>query len=112
MTFVQVISVDDEVVVCGYSAGYENVYVYGGTVVYGTGYWWPTWYWSSWYWSSWYWYHPPSWGWAHWYNPATGRYVAARGWVGPGGAGYAYRWTNPDTGWQGAGYRAASPYAR
>ncbi|MCP4833745.1 MAG: hypothetical protein GY895_03180 [Phycisphaera sp.] len=112
VTFVQVLLVDDDVVVCGYGAGYENVYVDGGTVVYGTGFWWPTWYWSSGYWSSWYWHHPPCWGWAHWYDPVSGRYVAARGWVGPGGSAAAYGWRNPSTGWRGAGYQASSPYAQ
>ncbi|MFM1832152.1 MAG: hypothetical protein RLZZ461_468 [Planctomycetota bacterium] len=112
VTFVRIIGEDETVVIVGCTSGYENVYVDdGGCVVYGTGYWWPSWYWSSWYWTPWYWYHPPCWGWAHWYDPATGRYVAARGWVGPKSAGAAYRWANPDTGWRGAGYVAASPYA-
>lgn len=112
VTFVQVLLVEDEVVVCGYSAGYENVYVSGGTVVYGTGYWWPRSYWSSWYWSRWYWNRPPCWGWGQWYDPGSGRYVAARRWVGPYGAGTDYRWDNPRTGWQGAGFQARSPYAQ
>ena len=112
VTFVQVLLAEDDVVVCGYSAGYENVYVSGGTVVYGTGYWWPRSYWSSWYWSRWYWTHPPCWGWGQWYDPRSGRYVAARRWVGPYGAGTDYRWDNPRTGWQGAGFQARSPYAQ
>ena len=112
VTFVQVLLAEDDVVVCGYDAGYENVYVSGGTVVYGTGYWWPRSYWSSWYWSRWYWTHPPSWGWGQWYDPRSGRYVSARRWVGPYGAGTDYRWDNPRTGWEGAGFQARSPYAQ
>ncbi|MHC5052189.1 MAG: hypothetical protein ACYTGK_16460 [Planctomycetota bacterium] len=39
VTFVYVYSSDDEEVYCGYLPGYWGGYIYGGVIVYGTGYW-------------------------------------------------------------------------
>jgi hypothetical protein len=55
-----------EVVYVGYTPGYTSSYVYYGTVVYGTGYWYRPWY------GHYYYPRPVTWGFhAHW-NPVTG----------------------------------------
>jgi len=67
-----------EVVYVGYTPGYTNSYVYYGTVVYGTGYWYRPWY------HTYYYPRPVTWGFhAHW-NPMTGwgfSYGVSFGWL-------------------------------
>ena len=55
-----------EVVYVGYLPGYTSSYVYGGTVVYGTGYYYRPWY------GSYYYPRPVTWGFGVHYNPWTG----------------------------------------
>jgi hypothetical protein len=43
-TFVKVYDYDDDEVDVGYTSGYNSSYVYGGTVYFGTGYWYRRWY--------------------------------------------------------------------
>lgn len=108
ITFVRVYSYTPTTVVVGYTAGYVGTYVWGGTVVFGTGY-----------------YYPPflltapvpgyfpyfrTYSVATWYNPATGAYGRGAAVVGPyggAGAGWAY---NPETGAYARGARAYGPY--
>ena len=108
ITFVRVYSFTPTTVVVGYTAGYLGTYVWGGTVVFGTGY-----YYRS--------YYVPgpvpvyfpsfrSYSVATWYNPATGAYGRGAAVVGPyggAGAGWAY---DPATGAYAHGARAYGPY--
>jgi hypothetical protein len=90
-----------EVVYVGYTPGYTCSYVYYGTVVYGTGYWYHPWY------HHYYYPRPVTWGFhAHW-NPVTGwgfSFGVSFGWLhigvgrpwyggwwGPGGYRHGYR---------------------
>ena len=90
-----------EVVYIGYTPGYTSSYVYYGTVVYGTGYWYRPWY------HHYYYPRPVTWGFrAHW-NPYTGWGFSFGmsvgwlhigigrpwygGWWGPGGYRHGYR---------------------
>ena len=66
VTFVRVYSYTPEVVYVGYTQGYTNVYVYHGTIVYGTGYWYPGWY------GRYYYPRPSTWGFHVRYNPHRG----------------------------------------
>ena len=66
VTFVRVYSYTPEVVYVGYTQGYTNVYVYHGTIVYGTGYWYPGWY------GRYYYPRPTTWGYHVRYNPRWG----------------------------------------
>lgn len=108
ITFVRVYSYTPSAVVVGYTAGYLGTYVWGGTVVFGTGF-----------------YYPPyfipgpvpiyypyfrTYSAVTWYNPATGAYGRGAAVVGPyggAGAGWAY---NPHTGTYARGARAYGPY--
>jgi hypothetical protein len=88
-----------EVVYVGYLPGYTYSYVYGGVVVYGTGYWYRPWY------GTYYYPRPVTWGFdVHW-NPYTGwgfsfgirvgwigwGFHPYRGWWGPRGYRHGYR---------------------
>ena len=66
VTFVKIYKVEPEVIYVGYTPGYTHTYIYGSTIVYGTGYWWPGW--------SGYWYYPrpATWGYHVRWNPYTG----------------------------------------
>jgi len=66
VTFVRVYSYTPEVVYVGYTQGYTNVYVYHGTIVYGTGYWYRGWY------GHYYYPRPSTWGFHVRYNPYWG----------------------------------------
>ncbi|MEH6651122.1 MAG: hypothetical protein V7707_13940 [Motiliproteus sp.] len=66
VTFVRIYSYTPEVVYTGYTQGYTNVYVYQGTIVYGTGYWYPGWY------GRYYYPRPSTWGYHVRYNPRWG----------------------------------------
>ena len=70
-----------EVVYVGYTPGYTYSYVYGGVVVYGTGFVYPYWYYSVYY------PRPVTWGYGVHYNPWTGWGFSVSfrfGWVGWG----------------------------
>ncbi len=93
--YVYVYSYTPEVVYVGYTPGYVGCYVYGGTVVYGTGYVYHGWYHRHYY------PRPATWGFAVRYNPHTGNWgfrvgyrsggswfvggARRRGWWGAGG---------------------------
>jgi hypothetical protein len=64
--YVEIYDVRPDVVVVGYTPGYLNSYIYGPTVVYGTG-----WYYRPW-WGSYYYPRPCTWGFGMNYNPWTG----------------------------------------
>jgi hypothetical protein len=81
-----------DVVYVGYTPGYVGCYVYGGTVIYGTGYAYPAWH------GRYYYPRPVTWGFHVHYNPYTG------GWAVGGGRGTPYSrvgvaWGSP--GWWG-----------
>jgi hypothetical protein len=86
--YVYVYDYTPEVVYVGYTPGYVGTYVYGGTIVYGTGYYYRPWYGSVYY------VRPATWGVAVRYNPYTGGwgvrvgYGGPVGWVGVGGVGW------------------------
>ena len=71
VTYVRVYSYTPEVVYVGYTAGYTNCYVYGGTVVYGTGYHYTVWVGTVYY------PRPVTYGWGYRYYPLSG------GWFSP-----------------------------
>jgi len=108
----------------GYYPGYMHSYVYGGTIVYGTGYYYSPWYGSVYYphhatWGGHVRYNPWS-GWAFGFSYNTGPFTFAIGWGGhPGyggywgpvgyrgyGAGYHRGWHQGYRAGAGAGYRA------
>jgi len=88
-----------EVVYVGYYPGYTYSYVYGGVVVYGTGYYYNPWY------RHYYYPRPVTWGFGVHWNPRTGwgfsfgfsygwvgwRFHPYRGWWGPRGYRHGYR---------------------
>ena len=108
ITFVRVYSYTPATVVVGYTAGYLGTFVWGGAVVFGTGFYYPP-------------YFVPgpvpiyypyfrTYSAVTWYNPATGAYGRGAAVVGPyggAGAGWAY---NPSTGTYARGARAYGPY--
>ncbi len=125
VTFVRVYGSTPEVVYVGYTPGYTHTYVYGTTVVYGTGYYWPGWYGRYYYprpctWG----FHvrySPRWGWSFGFSYCRGpfRFTIGGGpwyrggWWGPGryrgyrrGYRHGYR-----RGYQ-AGYRAGQHHAQ
>lgn len=131
--YVYVYDSTPEVVYVGYTPGYTYSYVYGGTIVYGTGWWYRPWY------GVYYYPRPVTWGWHVRWNPwygwgfgfsySTGPFTFhvgyggwyRGGWWGPVGyRGYHYGYSR---GWQagyragvrtgyGAGYRTAQANAR
>ena len=64
--YVYVFDSTPEVVYVGYTPGYTSTYIYGGTVVYGTGYYYQPWY------GAYYYPRPATWGFHLRYNPWTG----------------------------------------
>jgi len=85
--YVYVYDTTPEVVYVGYTPGYVGSYVYGPTVVYGTGYYYAPWYGTAYY------PHPVTWGFSMHYNPWTGwgmGLTVSNGWltIGIGGGGY------------------------
>lgn len=118
VTYVQVYDSTPDVVYVGYTPGYTGSYVYGGTVVYGTGYYYPYWYGTTYY------ARPATWGFHVRWNPWTGwtfgfsysngpftfhiGFGRWGGWWGPRGY-YPYR-RGYRRGWRAgyvAGYRSA-----
>ncbi|HTO92910.1 MAG TPA: hypothetical protein VMM80_01020 [Bacteroidota bacterium] len=99
--FVRVYGFTPSVVYAGYTPGYAGAYVYGGTVVYGTGYWYRPWF------RRYYFARPWTWGFGIHYDPWAGwalGYPAPwwhpRGWFVYGGGGIVH------AGWWGPlGYR-------
>jgi len=86
--YVYIYDVSPDYVYMGYTPGYLNSYVYGPTVVYGTGFYYDPW------WGSYYYPRPWSWGFNYGYNP----------WYGWSfGFGYSWGWFNVGWGW-GGGY--------
>jgi len=115
--YVYIYDVQPEVVYVGYTPGYTSSYVYGGTVIYGTGYYYVPWY------ATVYYPRPPTWGFHVRYNPwygwgfgfsyNTGRFTFSIGFGGWGGHGGA--WGRPYYGYRGGyhrgwhnGYRAGA----
>ena len=85
--YVYVYDVTPDYIYMGYTPGYLNAYIYGPTVVYGTGFYYDPWY------SGWYYPRPWTWGFGMGYNPWAGWSI---GW------GYSYGWFN--WGWGGYPY--------
>jgi hypothetical protein len=97
--YVYVYESTPEVVYVGYLPGYTCSYVYGGTVVYGTGFWYRPW------WGAVYYPRPVTWGFGVHWNPWTGwgfsfgmsfgwvgwRFHPHRAWWGPRGFHRGYR---------------------
>ena len=118
--YVYIYDVQPQVVYVGYTPGYSYSYVYGGTVIYGTGYYYAPWYGAVYY------PRPPTWGFHVRYNPwygwgfgfsySTGRFTFSIGYGGYGGAwrrpyygyrrGYHRGWHNGYRSGARAGYRA------
>jgi hypothetical protein len=99
VVYVYVYDYSPEVVYVGYTPGYTCSYVYGGTVVYGTGYYYYPWY------GPYYYPRPVTWGFGVHYNPYTGwgfsvgiSYGGPYGWMRVGW-GYPYH-----SYWGPAGY--------
>ena len=83
MKYVYIYDVTPDYVYMGYTPGYLNAYVYGPTVVYGTGYYYRPWY------RHYYYPRPYTWGFGIRYNP----------WFGWGfGVGFGYDWFNVSIG--------------
>lgn len=83
MKYVYIYDVTPDFVYMGYTPGYLNAYVYGPTVVYGTGYYYRPWY------GRYYYPRPYTWGFGVRYNP----------WYGWGfGFGFGYDWFNVSIG--------------
>ena len=88
--YVYVYDVTPDYVYMGYTPGYLNSYVYGPTVVYGTGFYYDPWF------GSYYYPRPWSWGFNYCYTP----------WYGWGfGFGYNWGWFNVGFGYSWGGWR-------
>jgi hypothetical protein len=100
VVYVYVYDYSPDVVYVGYTPGYTSSYVYGGTVVYGTG-----WYYYPWY-GAYYYPRPVTWGYGVSYNPYTGwgfsvgvRFGGPYGWMRIGWGHPYHRY------WGARGYR-------
>ena len=110
VTYVNVYESTPTTVTCGYTAGYTGMFIAMGTLMWGTGYYYPP-YWG---WG----YHPypvywppayHTWGTAAYYNPYTGSYGRRTAVYGPyGGYGYSAVY-NPRTGAYARGASAWGP---
>lgn len=98
--YVRVYSYTPTAVYVGYTAGYTGCYVFNGTVVYGTGYYYRPWY------RHYYYPRPWTWGFGVHYDPWTGWSIGfSTGWWRPYGW-FAYGWRGAHPGWWGpVGYR-------
>ena len=90
--YVKVYDTTPDVVVVGYTPGYTGCYVYGPTVVYGTGYYYRPWYGTV--------YYPPpvTWGFNMHYNPWTGwsmGMTVSNGWMTVHVGGHPGGWWGP-----------------
>jgi hypothetical protein len=109
VTYVQVYNSTPSTVVVGYTSGYMGVYPYGGTVVFGTGYYYPPYVWTSGPVPVYYPY-PYSYGTAAYYNPYTGAYGRGAAVYGPYGGAGAVSYYNPTTGTYARGAAVYGPY--
>ncbi|MBX2925584.1 MAG: hypothetical protein KF746_25525 [Chitinophagaceae bacterium] len=124
MKYVYVYDVTPDFVYMGYTPGYLNTYVYGPTVVYGTGYYYRPWF------GNYYYARPYTWGFNMHYNPWTGwgfgfnynfgwfntgwgnyNYWGWGGWWGPSVYRPAYCWTPYRNGYH-HGYYGGGYYGR
>ncbi len=98
--FVRVYGFTPAVAYVGYTPGYTGCYVFGGTVVYGTGFYYRPWY------HRYYFPRPWTWGWGVHYDPWTGWSMGfGGGWWRPRGW-FAFHWGAVYAGWWGpVGYR-------
>lgn len=90
--YVYVYDYTPSVVYVGYTPGYYGSYVYRGTVIYGTGYWYRPWY------HTYYYPRPVTWGFGIHYNPWTGwgfSYGVSYGWISFGWHSYYRGWWGP-----------------
>lgn len=137
VTYVRIYNATPSTIVVGYTPGYYGAYVYGGTVVWGTGYYYHSYvavgvaavpvYWGAphYTYGASAWYNPATgtyargaavygpyggYGAAAAYNPRTGTYAQGAAVWGPNGGAAAGRTYNPSTGTYSAGYHAANPY--
>jgi hypothetical protein len=98
--YVYVYEATTEYVYVGYTPGYTGSYIYGPTVVYGTGWWYAGW------WGAYYWPRACTWGVAVHYNCVTGGwgygYYAGNPWYG-----CAFGWTCAWAGWVAVGLGGA-----
>jgi hypothetical protein len=98
VTYVYVYDSTPDVVYCGYLPGYTGCYVFGPTIVWGTGWYYPCWVGHACY------PHPWTWGFCAHYNPWTAgwSFGASFGWgIHPGWFGLSVGWGHP--GWWGVG---------
>lgn len=137
VTYVQIYGSTPSTIVVGYTPGYYGAFVFGGVVVWGTGYYYPPYvavgvspvpvYWGAacYTYGASVWYNPATgvyargaaaygpyggYGAAAAYNPRTGTYAQGAAVWGPNGGAAAGRTYNPTTGTYSAGYKAANPY--
>jgi hypothetical protein len=96
VTYVRIYESTPTVVYVGYTPGYVGCYVYGGTVVYGTGYIYPAHHGTIYY------ARPVTWGVRVRYNPHTGNWAVGVGYRSPHGGGFALRVGDTHGGWWGA----------
>ena len=90
--YVYVYDYTPSVVYVGYTPGYYGSYVYYGTVIYGTGYWYRPWY------GHYYYPRPVTWGFGIHYNPWTGwgySFGVSYGWISFGWHSYSRGWWGP-----------------
>jgi len=109
VTYVYVYDSTPSTVVVGYTSGYMGVYAYGGTVVYGTGYYYPPYVWPAP--VPVYYPYPYSYGAAAYYNPYTGAYGRGAAVYGPYGGAGAAAYYNPTTGTYARGAAVYGPYS-
>ncbi len=94
--YVYIYDVTPDFVWMGYTPGYMGCYVYGGAVVYGTGFYYAPWYGTVYY------PRPVTWGFSMHYNPWTGWTIGVGVSVGFMHFGFAFHPGPPVYGWWGA----------
>ena len=109
VTYVYVYNSTPSTVVVGYTSGYTGVYAYGGTVVFGTGYYYPPYVWAGP--VPVYYPYPYSYGAAAYYNPYTGAYGRGAAVYGPYGGAGAAAYYNPTTRTYARGAAVYGPYS-
>jgi hypothetical protein len=109
ITYVTQSTMSDGDIEAAYTAGYVGMYVAGGTLYYGTGWYYPPYMYYGYYGYPIYRPYPYTYGAAVGYNPYTGRYGAVGGVYGPyGGAGWGATY-NPSTGTYARGATVYGP---
>lgn len=94
--YVYIYDITPDYVYMGYTPGYLNTYIYGPTVVYGTGYYYRPWY------GRYYYPRPCTWGFNMWYNPWAGWSIGLNFNVGWFNTGFYHRpWNHWHGGWWG-----------